>query len=397
METGNLLRGWTLGDGIFLADGLPLGAEIGRWEAFKRAASKPKRRPVLSVFIENVGTLTSSVKHVYLRRAIKDSLHEPGHGAGTVTLEDAGGSLITNGRSVIRRNDKIKIWAGFDNQGFRHGDLVPRFSGVVKDPVINTSTGEIRLDVQDYGYLMKRALTSGDFSGFNTPKLMVNELLDRLNLADAVFENETGLPTTYILGNTQLRRRNYWKIANGALLGIGYVFYFDANGDLQCKRRDNSSETLISFRDEDIKAIVHKRTAELINSKSFELGNADPVPWSGTVDDSLRWGQGLYAKQHKQSQALYGESADFEDEEMIEGWDNIFPFCRDSVMWFKFPRQVYEMRCAARPFFELLDKVRIDSDIRNIHSQMTIICLVENISAQNYSQTLQLLTHRELF
>ncbi|GAG15828.1 unnamed protein product, partial [marine sediment metagenome] len=101
--------------------------------------------------------------------------------------------------------------------------------------------------------------------------------------------------------------------------------------------------------------------------------------------------------QDKQSQALYEVSADYEAEEMLTTWDNILPFARDPVKWFRYPRHIYEMRCAAHPYLEIADKIRVDSDIQNVHGQMTIIGIDEYISASTYSQTLTLLTHRELF
>jgi len=205
------------------------------------------------------------------------------------------------------------------------------------------------------------------------------------------------LPTTFEFGNTTLSRRSYWAITHGALLGIGYIFYFDGEGDLQCKRRDNSSESQEVFRDRDIMGLQHIRMADLINEKSVDLGTAAPVPWSATANDSLRWGQATYTKHSFQSQALYGVSADYEAEEMVSGWGNILPFGQDSVKWHKYPRQIYELRCAGRPYLEIMDKVRIDSDVQNVHGQMTIMGIDEYVSGSSDSQTLTLLTHRELF
>ena len=374
-----------------------LEASGGRWEAFKTNAQRARRSPVVSVVVENYGTVTSLVKNVIIRRQIKDSIHEPTHGQASITLQDADGALIENGRSIIRRNDKVKIWMGFARPGFKYGDLVPRFTGVVMEPAVNTQTGVIQLGVRDYGYLMKRSLTSGDFSDYNTPVLLVNELLNRLNLGDATWDNESGLPTAYILGNTTLSRRNYWKIVHGALLGIGYVFFFDGNGDLQCCRRDHSSESNEVFRDTEIKGLKHVRMADFINEKSVDLDTAAPVDWSATAGDDLRWGQATYTKHSETSKALYGVSADHESEEMLTSWDNILPFGRDSVLWFRYPRQIYELKCAARPYLEIMDKVRVDSEIQNVHGQMTIIGFNERASASNYSQVLTLLSHRELF
>ncbi|KKN28532.1 hypothetical protein LCGC14_0853290 [marine sediment metagenome] len=397
-EFGNLARGWTLGDGFTLAQWMLLGQEVGRLDPFFRQTRSSRRKPVFSVFVEGRGSVTLGVKNATWNRRIKDSLHEPQHGSGSVTLVDSDGTLIRNGRSVIQVGDKVKIWAGFARSGFIDGDLVPRFAGVVQDPEVNTITGEITLALQDYGFLMKNAQTSGDFSAFNTPKLLVDELVNRLNLKAPTWENESGLPSTFELGFTDpLSRRSYWAIIHGALLGIGYIYFFDGSGDLQCKRRDNSFESNELFTDSDIGWIRHKEMAELINEKSVALGVAAPVPWSATAGDSIRWGQSNYTPEDQQSQAQFGLASDFESEEMLTTWDNILPFARDSVKALKFPRQIYNMSCPARPYLDIHDTIRVDSDRRNIHGQMKIIELTGAVSAASYSQRLTLLSERELF
>ncbi|GAF88034.1 unnamed protein product, partial [marine sediment metagenome] len=145
-----------------------LEATGGRWEAFRTNTNRARRSPVMSVMAENFGPASALVKNVSLNRKIKDSIHEPLNGSATITLEDKDGSLIINGRSVIRRNDKVKVWTGFGRNGFKNGDLVPRFAGVVKEPRIHTGSREVTLALQDYGYLMKQSMTSGDFSSYNT-------------------------------------------------------------------------------------------------------------------------------------------------------------------------------------------------------------------------------------
>lgn len=397
METGNLLREWTLGDGITLADWMLLGQEIGRWDPFVRHSRDQRRRPVASGYVENTGSITQYIKNISFSRRIQDSLHEPQHGKAKITLQDDGAELIENGRSVIRKNEKIKVFAGFHRENFIDGDLIPRFTGIVKNPVINTRTKQIALDVQDYGFLMKQAQTSGDWSDYPTPSTLITELLNRLNLKAPEFQNSTGLPVTYTIGNTTLTRRNFWKLADGALKGIGYVLYFDASGCLQCKRRDNSSESDEVFFDSDIINIRYENMADLVNNKSVAM-NGIVTPWSeGTAADSIRWGQSLYVSKSEISQAQNDMIADYEAEPMIAGWDNVLPFGRDSVNWLQYPRHIISLKCPARPYLDLMDKVRIDSDVYNIHGQMTILGISEYISSADYKQTLILISHRELF
>ena len=203
---------WTLSDGYTLGDALYLGQIVGSSASVAPETGGGERigirRPAISAFIELQGDVTANIKNFQFTRRIEDSLHEPGHGSGTLTLKDTEGQFIQNGRCTIRPNDKVMIFAGFGVHGRLYSEGLPRFTGIVKEPAINAETGEIGLNLQDFGWPMKNKQTSGDWSDYNTPKLLVDELLSRLNLGEPVWENETGLPSTFALDTDSLSRRN---------------------------------------------------------------------------------------------------------------------------------------------------------------------------------------------
>jgi len=151
MFTGDLCHVWTLGEEHPLEEGLYLGQLVGRCQIFISNAAKVRRHPQISAFVELQGDVTAYIKNFSFNRRIEDSLHEPGHGGGQLTLQDSTGRFVKNGRSVITPGTKVTIYAGFARSGYLHGDLIPRFTGVVKDPSITTATGEVTLARQACG------------------------------------------------------------------------------------------------------------------------------------------------------------------------------------------------------------------------------------------------------
>jgi len=399
MIYGSLGRVWNLGDGYDLSDGLFLGQIIGRWYRFEYVASSlsSTRNPALSVFLEYQGDVSARVKNVTFTRRITDSLAEPGHGYGSVVLQDDDGSFTQNGRSVIKQHDKIKIYAGWDSPADSGSDLLPRFTGIVKESVISTDGSELTLSIQDYGYLLKQAQTSGNWSEFNTPDLMVTELLSRLYLGTPEWAFQSGDHITYSLATDELSRRNYWKLIHGATLGINYVFWFNENGIMQLRPRHYTNDLELTLTDADMTWIRHERPGKLINEKSFAMGDAAPPPWSGFMaGDHVRWGQAQYTQKDDIGQGLYGVFANFEAEEMIQDWQSIYRFVRDSVELFKYPREIYNVRLPAQPYIDILDLVGVKSDKYGIHGDMEVIGIQENVTAGNYGQVLTLLSGREL-
>jgi len=356
MDYQNLSRVWNLGDKYTLFHKMYLGQLVGDWRILRDAAQSQMRAADVSVFIEKQSGPTAHVKNLSFRRIIKDDMHEPNHGWGTLVMADPDVSYIQDGRCTITAGDTIQINIGFD------GLLLTRFTGKVKNAQINTTTHELQIRFDDYGYTLKEARTSGDYSDYNTPVTLVNQLLSQVEMGDASWENETGTPATYTFGNTTLSNRSYWAIIHGALLGVNYVFYFDELGVLQCKPRDYYYDTGMTFYDSDIKDLTHKATSEIINKKSV-AHSGEYADFNGfTLGDSVRWGQETYTKTDERSVARYGERADYETDELIDGWDNAYAVATQAILYYAWERQIFTMRIPGRPELQIMDRIGIHSD-----------------------------------
>jgi len=394
MDYGNHKRCWTLGDGYTLGSGLTLGQEIGQWHVIRRRAAARKRKPTFSVFLAKQGDVTEYVTQISTNRRFEDSLHEPNHGSGTITMYDVNGDFAENSQCIIQQGDEVKIWAGFD------GDNIPRFTGLVTDPKINTTTHEVALQIADYGWLLKQSQTGGDYSAYGTPKLLIDQLVtNEMRLGSITYENEAGEPTIYTFGNTTLSTRTYWAIIHGATLGIFYIFYFDENGVLQCKRRngftDADSDTEIVFTDDNIQNLDHLQMAEIINKKS--VAHSDTPGWTNAaLGDGLRFGQSTYIAQDELSIARYGERADYEAEELIDGWDNTYDMAQQSVNFYKYPKEIYKMSAPGRPELQLTDRFHLDSQKRNVKGLFVIMGIEEYLTPRTYTQTLAIVSERDI-
>lgn len=417
MDYGNLKRCWRLGDGYTLADGMKLGHQVGRWREFAyRSAAQERdimpvatssiekvRHPTYSLFIEEVGDVTAYMKELTFRRGIKDSLHEPIPGKGSAVLVDTDGVFIDNGQCTIRPGSIIRMWAGFYEDSIQEGDNVPRFKGEVIEPKISSATGKIELLLGGMGWQLKRSHTSGDYSDYNTPKLLIDELIASEFLGTVSYENETGEPTTYEFGNTTLNRRSKWAIIHGATLSIGYIFYFDHSGQLQCKRRESFNDINVLLDDSNIISIEHVSMAEFYNKKSIGHAGENPT-WAFTLGDNVRWGQTTYTKTDRLSRALYGEESeiskfkgDYEDDELIAGWSNAYSNINTGLEWFPYPRHVYAVEIPALPQVNMMDRLTVLSDERDIKGKMSVIGIEERIRAGYYYNVLTLLSEAERF
>jgi hypothetical protein len=379
-------RCWNLGDGYTLGDGMTLGqliyppgdVDIRAEDAFIRDYSAYVRSPTFSVLLGLQGDVTEYVKNISWNRRYKDSLHESNHGRGQVTLLDTDGRFIENGRCTITVNDQIKIWAGFNNTN------LPRFAGIVTDPKVNTETHEVYLGIADKGWLLKRSQTSGDYTDYTSPKLMIDKLYSDLAMGVVTYENEDGLPATFELQNLTLEQRDRWSIIHDVIWPLMYVFYLDEDGKLQCNRRDSFNETDIVFIDANVMDIEHLEIAELINKRSVSHSPEIPT-WDGwTLGDNLRFGEVTLTKTDYYSVGQYGEKADQEDSPYIGTFANAAIIVPATIDYFSRLRQIFSLKCAAIPTLAMQDLVYVNHEGGNVKGWFMIIGIEEYISAGNF-------------
>jgi len=166
-------------------------------DRFTRNATASRRHPTLSVFIEGQGDMTDYVKSYSFNRVIENTLHDPMPSSGILVLVDLEGEFVDNGQPVFRTNDKIKIWAGFDD------DHIPRFSGVIVSSRPISRTKEIEITFQDDGYILDKVIADGNYSDYSTPKLLINNLVSGIKpvpIGNPVWENSAGQPEDFHFG-----------------------------------------------------------------------------------------------------------------------------------------------------------------------------------------------------
>jgi len=230
MDFANLRRAWMLGDYKLVGDGMYLGAYTGRYLLFERRSKDSLREPSFSVLAEEFGDISDSVTEAEYWRRQEDSLGEPNYGEGTIAIFDEEGEYVENGSPLFRVGKRVYIFAGFND------DNVPRFGGIIRNIFVDSTARNIQLSVSEEGYRLRTAKTSGDYSSYGTPKLMINQIATEANIADPIYENETGQPTNFQFGYTDLRLRSHWSIIHGSAFCIGYKQIFTEAGRLKLRR-----------------------------------------------------------------------------------------------------------------------------------------------------------------
>ncbi len=398
MTYGNLQRIWNLSDGFSLISGMYLSQTIGNYLRFQRRAAASVRKPTCSVILEGHGDISAYVKNYSFERRLTDSLHEPNPANGNMVLIDKDGEFSENGHTTIKVNDKIKIFAGFND------DNIPRFKGIVTDPKLNSDTKEISVAFSDYGYILRRSHTSGDYTAYNSPKLLVERLMSMANLGVPVFENDTGSPVTFDFGlnatdkaaghKLNLNERTYWAMTHGANFCIFYIPYFDEEGVMQCKRRSGFTDADILFDDSNIISLAHRDMAEMINSKTVDF-SPNTIRWEFTLGDALNVGQYSRVKTNSDLKARYGEYADAETDELVGTWTHAGEIIDEALAYYPYPRHLFDLRTPALPQLQLMDRIRVRSEKRNILGRFIVWGVSEVYTPGNFYNTFTLLSAAE--
>lgn len=357
-------------------------------DSFKRKQLAAVRRPTYSVFSSVIGDISDYVTSIDVATEIEDTLHEPSYGRGSIVVSNKGGQFTDAGIPLFEKNYRIKVWAGFDD------DNAPIWSGVVTDAVVDTSARQITLSVAQHGEVLARAMTSGDFADYDSPKLLIDELCRRLGLAAPEYENEDGVPTTYTFGITFVEfPRSYWSLVHGACLCIFYVPYFDANSVLQLKRRSSFTEDEYVFDDTNIDALHYDDDAELINNKVVDYGTS--IKFGFRFGDNVNPYQQSYSAGNSYSQAQWGEDADYETDQLIGTYENAKLLVAEILDWYAYRRVKYTLETRGIPQLNLFDRVTLDSDIHNVHDKYRIAGITHSLAPGSYTSRIAIISHGE--
>jgi hypothetical protein len=266
------------------------------------------------------------------------------------------------------------------------------YSAIIRGVRIYIASGDHWTDAQVLAQYNNPGAMRGEGMGSMTTVWPFDDFASATMISSA-----DSVPYTHVFGNTTLQRRNYWQLIDGALKAIGYLFYIDQNGALQAKRRDSFTDVDVTFTDSNIIDIQHLRLSELINQKGYSHSGEYP-PWRGfSLRDDVRWGESTYTINNDMSQRVYGVKSDYETDDLISGWSNAYLFAKEVLNYYAWPRNIYMMRIAGMPQLEMLDRVKVYSDRRNVQGRYIIIGMQDKLSPGNYEQTLILLSDAERF
>lgn len=347
------------------------------------------RHPTFSVFAELQGDITGDGVVIEFSQRAEDSLLEPNYGTGSIVITDKEQKYIDNGRSVFRPNDKVMIFAGFE------GSNIPRFSAVIREIAVESDAQVQTLTIAEQGYRLKKSKTSGDYSAYNTPKKLVDRLAFLAAIGDVIYEDETGPPTTFTFGDTDLSLRSYWAMIHGAALCMNYIQFFDSYGRLNLTRRTSFRKTDYVFTDSYIEKITHKQVAKLINHKIIDYVHG--IRPEFLAGDNVRAGQHTRSGTDAASIHRYGEQENQETDELIGTWTNAGLMIEQILDYFPFLRNIYTMKMPAIPLLRMADQIFIDSRETGIKGYFIIMGIHERISITSYSGRYLLISEGERF
>jgi len=350
---------------------------LDNWRRFERHQASLVRVPTFSVSVDCFGEISNDCKSISCWSEIEDTLHQPNYGRGTIVLKNTGGKYSEAGRSLIDYSDMVKIWAGFND------DNVPIWKGIVTDAKMNSLSGEMNLSLAQFGELLAKSSTSGDFSGYNTPKTLIDHLCTEVGLSAPVYQNETGQPSTYTFANTYMETNpSYWAMVHGACFCIFYVPYFDVDGVLNLRRRSDFTDVDFRFDDSNMNSIRYDKDAELINNKIVDYAN--PVRFEFAFGDDVTFGQQSRSDSNSYSKSQWGEHSDYETDPFVGTWTAAGKIIAEVLDWYPYRRLLYKVTAKAIPHLELLDRVHMKSNKYNIDGKFTIIGRKHNIRPGYY-------------
>lgn len=170
---------------------------IAQQERYKRNATARSKQPSLAIYVQGIGDISDYVKSYYFDRQIENAIKENAPATGHIVISDLDGLFTENGRPKIKTNASVIINAGYENE------QLPRFSGIVTNPRIDTARKEIDIEIADYAQVLDEKDAEGFYSDYPTPKTLIERLLSQVQPCSLAveYENETGEVATYEFGN----------------------------------------------------------------------------------------------------------------------------------------------------------------------------------------------------
>jgi len=233
-------------------------------EEFGVAYAYLVREPSFVVWIEGFGDLTEYVMEMDCEAALESPLGR-GHlniGRAILTVSNEGGYFYSDGDIKVKRNAKMKIWAGFN------GLNIPIFTGIVYGAKPIGSTDAVILNCKDYMGLFQEVLVEGSQDPNNTVELLVESFCNLVNIpGPSIASTEETIST---ITDPTFEEQSMLMALEEVCSSIFYVAYFDENGTLNAVEREFGRSVDFRFHDSNITDFERLEDTEIINDITIE-------------------------------------------------------------------------------------------------------------------------------
>ncbi len=221
------------------------------------------RRHSFIVWIEELGDTTEYIIDIDTETGIESPSGNLNINVGRATLiaSNKNGYFYSNGYSKIRKNSRIKIWAGFGNL------VIPIFTGTVYSVRPIGISDIIIIDCRDYMGLFMDIYISGSQYPNNTPKLMLESFCSQIGEHANIRETDE---TTKVYERPSFDGHSILTGIEKICFSIFYVAYFDEDGTLQFYEREYYNKTNWVYNDNNVSGCNVLACDEIINDLTIE-------------------------------------------------------------------------------------------------------------------------------
>lgn len=222
------------------------------------------REPTFVVWIEGLGDPTEYVMEIDSEVALEFPQGR-GHlniGRAILTVSNKDGYFYSDGKSKVKKNARMKAWAGFDDLN------IPIFTGIVHSVKPIGTTDVVVLNCMDYMGLFQEVLIKGSQDPNNTAKLLMEHFCNQVNIPvpNIVSTDET----TSIYTQPAFEEQSIIMALEEVCNSIFYLAYFDEDGNLKATEREHSTLVGWIFRDNNVIDCENLSDTEIINDIIIE-------------------------------------------------------------------------------------------------------------------------------
>ncbi len=228
------------------------------------------RRPSYVVWIEGFGLQngivdpTEYIMEIDTETALESSLGRGYLNIGRAMLvaNNENGYFYSDAKSKIKRNARLKIWAGFDNLN------IPIFTGVVHSVSPKGTKDVVILNCKDYMGLFQEIFIKGNQEPNNTAKSLIENFCNLVNTSAPNIASTDETISVYT--EPSFDEQKILTALEEVCDSIFYIAYFDEDGRLNAFEREYSNLVDFQFKDNNIIDCEELIETEIINDVTVE-------------------------------------------------------------------------------------------------------------------------------